>query len=47
MLAPAKHEELLSEITAAIDAQGGEFEMDYETHLYMARRLDPDRALRA
>jgi SAM-dependent methyltransferase len=47
MLAPAKHEELLSEITAAIDAQGGEFQMDYETHLYMARRLDPDRALRA
>lgn len=46
MLAPAKYEEVLSEITEAIDGQGGEFEMDYETHLYMARRLDLDRVLR-
>ena len=30
----------------AIDGQGGELEMGYETHLYMARRLDPDQVLR-
>jgi SAM-dependent methyltransferase len=46
MLAPAKHEELLSEVTEAIDGQGGELEMGYETHLYMARLLDPDQVLR-
>ena len=38
MLAPATREARLDEIANAIDAQGGAFEMDYETHLYMARR---------
>jgi hypothetical protein len=46
MLAPAKREELLGEIAKAIDGHGGEFDVDYETHLYMARRhdrrVDPD-----
>jgi ubiquinone/menaquinone biosynthesis C-methylase UbiE len=46
MLAPAKLEELLEEITKAIDSHGGAFDADYETHLYMARRLDRDRVLR-
>ena len=36
MLAPTKREELLDEITKAINSQGGQFEVDYETHLYMA-----------
>jgi hypothetical protein len=42
MLAPPKREELLDEITKAIDGHGGEFDVDYETHLYMARRVDRD-----
>jgi hypothetical protein len=42
MLAPPKREELLDEITKAIDGHGGEFDEDYETHLYMARRVDRD-----
>ena len=46
MLAPAKLEELLDEIAKAIDSHGEAFDADYETHLYMARRLDLDRVLR-
>jgi hypothetical protein len=42
MLAPAKREELLDEIAKAIDGHGGAFDADYETHLYMARRVDRD-----
>ena len=38
MLNPSVREELLAEISDAIDVQGGEFEGDYETHLYIARR---------
>ena len=37
MLAPTTREELLGEIAKAIDGQGGEFDVDYETHLYIAR----------
>ena len=39
MMEPAKREEMLGEIAKAIDAQGGELTLDYETHLYIARRL--------
>jgi len=35
-------EELLDEFSRAIDVWGGEFEVDYETHLYIARLLNPD-----
>jgi SAM-dependent methyltransferase len=37
---PAKREEMLREIAKAIDDQGGELTLDYETHLYIARRLN-------
>jgi SAM-dependent methyltransferase len=40
MLAPATREELLGEIAKAVDGQGGSFDVDYETHLYIARRVD-------
>jgi hypothetical protein len=42
MLAPAMREELLDEIAKAINDQGREFDVDYETHLYIARRFDRD-----
>ncbi len=42
MMEPAKRDELLSEIAKAIDDEGGQFDMDYETHLYIARRADRD-----
>ncbi|MBO0754714.1 MAG: class I SAM-dependent methyltransferase [Bradyrhizobiaceae bacterium] len=35
----AKREEVLSEIAKAIDDHGGGLDVDYETHLYIARRL--------
>jgi SAM-dependent methyltransferase len=38
MLTLSVREELLAEISKAIDVHGGEFEVDYETHLYIARR---------
>jgi SAM-dependent methyltransferase len=38
MLTMSIREELLGEISKAIDVQGGEFEVGYETHLYIARR---------
>lgn len=40
MLAPSVRDALLCDFAEAIEGQGGEFEVDYETHLYMARRLD-------
>ncbi|MGJ4998068.1 class I SAM-dependent methyltransferase [Bradyrhizobium sp. HKCCYLS3077] len=40
MIAQAAREELLGDISQAIDRYGGELEVDYETHLYIARRLD-------
>ena len=42
MMEFAKREEMLREIAEAIDDQGGEVTLDYETHLYVARRLDLD-----
>ena len=36
----AKREEMLGEIGRAIDDQGGEVTLDYETHLYIARRVE-------
>jgi SAM-dependent methyltransferase len=42
MLTPTMREELLDEFSRAIDVWGGEFEVDYETHLYIARLLNPD-----
>jgi hypothetical protein len=40
MLAPATRDELLGEIAKAIDARGADVDVDYETHLYMARRAN-------
>jgi SAM-dependent methyltransferase len=40
MLAPTTRKDLLGEIENAIDGQGGSFDTDYETHLYIARRID-------
>ena len=42
MLAPATRDALLDDIAKAIDGQGGEIDVDYETHLYIARRADRD-----
>ena len=39
MMESVKREELLGEIARAIDDHGGELDVNYETHLYMARRL--------
>ncbi len=38
MMAPAKLDALLGEIAQAVDDHGGRFDVDYETHLYIARR---------
>ena len=38
MLTTSIREELLNELSKAIDVQGGEFEVGYESHLYIARR---------
>jgi SAM-dependent methyltransferase len=38
MLARDKREALFDAITKAIDAHGGRYELDYETHLYMAAK---------
>ncbi len=40
ILARAKRDELLEQIGWAIDGQGGRLDVDYETHLYMAHRID-------
>jgi SAM-dependent methyltransferase len=39
MLEPKKRDEVLSEVAKAIDHHGGRLTVDYETHLYIARRL--------
>ena len=39
MMEPAKLDELLREIAEAINGHGAQFEVDYETHLYIARRV--------
>jgi SAM-dependent methyltransferase len=38
MMTEEKRERFLADIAAAIDAHGGVFDMDIETHLYMARK---------
>ena len=38
MMEPAKRDELLGDIAQAIDRHGGQFDVDYETHLYIARQ---------
>jgi len=43
MLTPSMREELLGEISKAIEVQGGEFDVDYETHLYIARRSSSNK----
>jgi hypothetical protein len=40
MLPTTAREAVLAEIAQSIDRHGGAFDMDYETHLYVARRLD-------
>jgi SAM-dependent methyltransferase len=40
MLAPDIRQKLLDGIAKAVDDHGGEFDMAYETHLYISRRLD-------
>jgi hypothetical protein len=40
MIAPEKLEELLGDVTRSIDGRGGALDVDYETHLYMARRIN-------
>ena len=40
MMEPAKRDELLGDIAQAIDSHGGQFDVGYETHLYIARRVD-------
>ena len=42
LIEPAKLEALLDDIADAIDGRGGQFEIDYETHLYVAHRVDSD-----
>jgi hypothetical protein len=42
MLEFAKREEMLGEVAKAIDGHGGKLTVDYETHLYIARRLNRD-----
>jgi SAM-dependent methyltransferase len=43
MMEPAKRDELLGDIAQAINSHGGQFDVDYETHLYIARRVDRSR----
>jgi SAM-dependent methyltransferase len=40
MLAPPIRKELLGEIAEAIGDRGGEFDVEYETHLYIARLVE-------
>jgi len=42
MLESAMREEMLGELAQAIDDGGGRLTVDYETHLYAARRLNRD-----
>jgi SAM-dependent methyltransferase len=43
MLAPETRKDLLDEIEKAIDGQGGGLDVDYETHLYIAHRIEGDK----
>jgi hypothetical protein len=42
MLESAKREVMLGEVAKAVDDHGGTLTVDYETHLYIARRLNRD-----
>lgn len=42
MMEAAKRDAVLGEIATAIDDHGGTLDVNYETHLYIARRLDRD-----
>ena len=42
MMDAAKREALLGKIAKAIDDHGGALDVNYETHLYIARRLNRD-----
>jgi hypothetical protein len=42
MMEPAKRDALLADIAQAINNHGEQFDVDCETHLYMARRVDSD-----
>jgi hypothetical protein len=42
ILESAKREEMLGEVAKAIDDRGGKLTVDYETHLYIACRLNRD-----
>jgi SAM-dependent methyltransferase len=42
LIEPATLKVLLDDIADAIDGHGGQFEIDYETHLYAAHRVDSD-----
>jgi hypothetical protein len=42
MLEPAQRQEMLGEVAQAVDDHGGTLTVDYETHLYIARRLNRD-----
>jgi len=42
MLTQVVRDGLIGDVSKAIDRHGGEFEADYETHLYVARRIDGD-----
>jgi hypothetical protein len=42
MMEPTKRAELLADIAQAIGSHGGQFDVNYETHLYIARRIDRD-----
>jgi len=44
MLPQAVRDGLVNDVCQAIDRHGGEFDMDYETHLYMARE-EPGRSI--
>lgn len=45
MLTPTVRDELIHDISEAIDRHGGGFDVDYETHLYIARRASLDKQL--
>lgn len=40
MLTPTTRDELINDLCKAIDHHEGEFDVDYQTHLYMARRVE-------
>lgn len=40
MLTPTTRDELINDLCKAIDRHEGEFDVNYQTHLYMARRIE-------